>query len=279
MSNIKLFESNQIRTVWNEADEKWYFVVEDVVSVLTESNDPKQYVKRMRQRDKELAKGWVQFVPTLWVETAGGKQRMGCASAKGLLRIIQSIPSPKAEPFKLWLAQVGSDRLDEIENPELATQRTRELYKLKGYPDDWIEKRMRSIAIREELTEEWKNRGVKEQIEYSILTAEISKATFGLTPSEYKKVKGLKSQNLRDHMTDLELIFSMLGEASTTEIVKTQNPVGFTQNKKAAKQGGAVAGNARRELESRTGKKVVSTDNYLPESKKIKELKKGKEEK
>ena len=232
----------------------------------------------MRQRDKELAKGWVQFVPTLWVETAGGKQRMGCANAKGLLRIIQSIPSPKAEPFKLWLAQVGSDRLDEIENPELATQRTRELYKLKGYPEDWIEKRMRSIAIREDLTEEWKNRGVKEKIEYSILTAEISKATFGLTPSEYKTVKGLKSQNLRDHMTDLELIFSMLGEASTTEIVKTQDPKGFIQNKKAAKQGGAVAGNARRELESRTGKKVVSTDNYLSQAKKNKELKDGKEE-
>jgi DNA-damage-inducible protein D len=204
---------------------------------------------------------------------------MGCANAKGLLRIIQSIPSPKAEPFKLWLAQVGSDRLDEIENPELATQRTRELYKLKGYPEDWIEKRMRSIAIREELTEEWKNRGVKEKIEYSILTAEISKATFGLTPSEYKIVKGLKRQNLRDHMTDLELIFSMLGEASTTEIVKTQDPKGFIQNKKAAKQGGDVAGNARRELESRTGKKVVTTDNYLSEAEKNKELKKGKEEK
>ena len=276
MSNIKLFESKQIRTVWNETDEKWYFVVEDVILVLTDSKDPKQYTKRMRQRDEELAKGWVQIVPTLWVETAGGKQRMGCANAKGLLRIIQSVPSPKAEPFKLWLAQVGSDRLDEIENPELATQRTRELYKLKGYSDDWIEKRMRSIAIREELTEEWKNRGVKEQIEYSILTAEISNATFGLTPSQYKKIKGLKSQNLRDHMTDLELIFSMLGEASTTEIVKTQNPKGFIQNQKAAKQGGTVAGNARKELESRTGKKVVSTDNYLPGGKKNKELKKGK---
>ncbi len=227
MSNIKLFESKQIRTVWNEADQKWYFVVEDVILVLTDSKDPKQYIKRMRQRDEELAKGWVQFVPTLWVETAGGRQRMGCANTKGLLRIIQSIPSPKAEPFKQWLAQVGSDRLEEIENPELATQRTRDLYKLKGYPDDWIEKRMRSIAIREELTEEWKNRGVKEQIEYSILTAEISKATFGLTPSEYKKVKGLKSQNLRDHMTDLELIFSMLGEASTKEIVINTNPEGF----------------------------------------------------
>ncbi len=279
MSNIKLFESKQIRTVWNETDGKWYFVVADVVSVLTDTPNPSDYLKKMRKRDEELSKGWGQFVTPLSVDTIGGKQKLNCASAKGLLRIIQSIPSPKAEPFKLWLAQVGSDRLDEIENPELATQRARELYKLKGYSDDWIEKRMRSIAIREELTEEWKNRGVKEQIEYSILTAEISKATFGLTPSEYKKVKGLKSQNLRDHMTDLELIFSMLGEASTTEIVKTQNPKGFIQNKKAAKQGGAVAGNARLELESRTGKKVVSTDNYLSEAKKNKELKKGKEEK
>jgi DNA-damage-inducible protein D len=276
MSNIKLFESKQIRTVWNESDQKWYFVVEDVVAVLTESSDPKQYIKRMRQRDEELAKGWVQIVPTLSVDTAGGKQKMGCANAKGLLRIIQSIPSPKAEPFKLWLAQVGSDRLDEIENPELATQRTRELYKLKGYPDDWIEKRMRSIAIREELTDEWKTRGVKEQKEYAILTAEISKATFGLTPSEYKKVKGLKSQNLRDHMNDLELIFSMLGEASTTAIVKTRNPKGFIENKIAAKQGGSVAGKARRDLEIKTGQKVVSTENYLPESKKNKQITKGK---
>lgn len=269
MANIKLFESKQIRSVWNETEDKWYFVVEDVISVLTDSKDPKQYIKRMRQRDVELAQGWVQFVPTLSVNTAGGKQKMGCANAQGLLRIIQSIPSPKAEPFKLWLAQVGSDRLEEIENPELATQRTRELYKLKGYADDWIEKRMRSIAIREELTDEWKSRKVKEQKEYAILTAEISKATFGLTPSEYKKVKGLKSQNLRDHMTDLELIFSMLGEASTTAIVKTQNPIGFTENQQVAKQGGAVAGNARKELESKTGQKVVSEKNYLPEKKKI----------
>jgi DNA-damage-inducible protein D len=274
MSNIKLFESKQIRTVWNEADQKWYFVVEDVIAVLTDSSDPKQYIKRMRQRDNELSKGWVQFVPLLLVDTAGGRQKMGCANAKGLLRIIQSIPSPKAEPFKQWLAQVGSDRLDEIENPELAAQRTRELYKAKGYPDDWIEKRMRSIAIREELTGEWKTRDVKEQIDYAILTAEISKATFGLTPSEYKKFKGLKSQNLRDHMTDLELIFSMLGEASTTEIVKTKNPRGFIENRKAAKQGGAVAGNARRELEGRTGRRVVSKENYLPESQKIKQIKK-----
>ncbi|MEO5649334.1 MAG: Bro-N domain-containing protein [Ginsengibacter sp.] len=272
MSNIKLFESKQIRTVWNEAEQKWYFVVEDVIAILTESTDPKQYIKRMRQRDGELAKGWVQIVPTLSVETAGGKQKMGCANAQGLLRIIQSIPSPKAEPFKLWLAQVGSDRLDEIENPELATQRTRELYKLKGYSDDWIEKRMRSIAIREELTDEWKKNDVKLQKEYAILTAEISKATFGITPSEYKKVKGLKSQNLRDHMNDLELIFSMLGEASTTAIVKTKNPKGFIENKKVAKQGGSVAGKARLDLETKTGRKVVSFENYLPASKKTKKL-------
>ena len=210
----------------------------------------------MLSRNEMLKSNWGTICTLVEMEAADGKRRKIQASdTKGLLRIIQSIPSPKAEPFKQWLAQVGSDRLDEIENPELAAQRTRELYKAKGYPDDWIEKRMRSIAIREELTGEWKNRGVKEQIEYSILTAEISKATFGLTPSEYKKVKGLKSQNLRDHMTDLELIFSMLGEASTTEIVKTKNHKGFLQNQKVARQGGAVAGNARRELESKQVKK------------------------
>ena len=274
MSNIKLFESKQIRTVWNEADEKWYFVVADVVKVLTDTQNPTDYIKKMRKRDEELSKGWGQFVPTLPVDTVGGKQNLNCANAKGLLRIIQSIPSPKAEPFKLWLAQVGSDRLDEIENPQLATQRTRELYKLKGYPDDWIEKRMRSIAIREELTDEWKTRGVKEHKEYAILTAEISKATFGVIPSDHKKIKGLKSQNLRDHFTDLELIFSMLGEASTTAIVKTKNPKGFIQNKVVAKQGGAIAGNARKALEIKTGEKVVSKDNYLPEGKLNKLLKK-----
>ena len=276
MNNIKLFESKQIRSVWSESDQKWYFVVADVVQILTDSPNPTDYIKKMRKRDDLLSQGWGQLVTPLLVDTAGGKQKLNCANAQGLLRIIQSIPSPKAEPFKLWLAQVGSDRLDEIENPELATQRTRELYKLKGYPDDWIEKRMRSIAIREELTEEWRNRDVKEQKEYAILTAEISKATFGLTPSAYKKVKGLKSQNLRDHMNDLELIFSMLGEASTTAIVKAQNPKGFIQNKQVARQGGAVAGKARRDLETKTGKKVVSSENYLPESKKNKQLNKGK---
>jgi DNA-damage-inducible protein D len=270
MSNIKLFESKQIRTVWNESDQKWYFVVADVVQVLTDTPNPSDYIKKMRKRDEQLSQGWGQIVTPLSVETAGGKQKLNCANAQGLLRIIQSIPSPKAEPFKLWLAKVGSERLEEIENPELATQRTREIYKLKGYPDDWIEKRMRSIAIREELTDEWKNRGIKEQIEYSILTAEISKATFGLTPSEYKMLKGLKSQNLRDHMTDLELIFSMLGEASTKEIVVNTNPLGFIENKRVAKAGGKIAGDARKQLEIKSGKKVVSKENYLPESRKKK---------
>jgi hypothetical protein len=268
MSSIKLFESKQIRSVWNEAEGKWYFSVQDVVGILTESTDVKQYIKKMLRRDEQLKSNWGTICTPVEMLAADGKKRkIQAANAKGLLRIIQSVPSPKAEPFKLWLAQVGSDRLDEIENPELATQRTRALYKLKGYSDDWIEKRMRGIAIREELTDEWKNRGVKQQMEYSILTAEISKATFGLSPSEYKKLKGLKSQNLRDHMTDLELIFSMLGEASTTAIVKTQQPEGFEENKKAAKQGGAVAGNARRELESKTGQRIVSNQNYLPEKK------------
>ncbi|MEI6346829.1 MAG: Bro-N domain-containing protein [Bacteroidota bacterium] len=276
MNNIKLFESKQIRSVWDEANQKWYFSVQDVIEILAESNDPKQYIKKMLSRDNLLKSNWGTICTPVKMKTADGKNRMIQASdTKGLLRIIQSIPSSKAEPFKLWLAQVGADRLEEIENPELATQRTRELYKLKGYPDDWIEKRMRSIAIREELTNEWKDRGVKEKIEYSILTAEISKATFGLTPSEYKVVKGLKSQNLRDHMTDLELIFSMLGEASTTAIVKTKNPKGFTQNKKVAKEGGKIAGDARVALELKTGETIISSENYLPESKKNKELKKN----
>ena len=264
MSSIKLFESRQVRSVWSEDEAKWYFVVADVVRALTDTPNPGDYIKKMRRRDEELAKGWGQIVTPLSIDTAGGRQKLNCADAKGLLRIVQSIPSSKAEPFKLWLAQVGTDRLEEIDNPELATQRTRELYKLKGYQDDWIEKRMRSIAIREELTEEWQNRGIQEKVEYAILTAEISKATFGVTPSEYKKIKGIKQQNLRDHMNDLELIFSMLGEASTTEIVRTKNPRGFDSNKRVARQGGNIAGTARRALEKETGRKVVSEENYLP---------------
>lgn len=264
MSSIKLFESKKIRSVWNEGEKKWYFSVQDVIEVLTETPNAKDYIKKMKKRDDALNSNWGTICPLVEMQAADGKMRKVQASdKKGLLRIIQSIPSPKAEPFKEWLAQVGSDRLDEIENPELATKRTRELYKLKGYSEDWIEKRMRSIAIREELTDEWKSRGVKEHKEYAILTAEISKATFGISPKDHKTIKGLKSQNLRDHMSDLELIFSMLGEASTNAIVKTKSPLGFIENKKVAKQGGNVAGNARKELEEKTGKKVVSKENYL----------------
>lgn len=234
MSNIKLFDSQQIRSVFNEADQKWYFSIQDVVQVLTNSPNASDYIKKMRKRDASLSEGWGQIVNLLSLETSGGKQKVNCANTQGLLRVIQSIPSPKAEPFKLWLAQVGYERLKEIENPELATQRTRDLYKQKGYPDDWVEKRMRSIAIREELTDDWKNHDVKEQKEYAILTAEISKATFGILPSQHKELKGLKRENLRDHMSDLELIFSMLGEASTTTIVKTQYLKGFIENKNVA---------------------------------------------
>ncbi len=274
-TSIKLFQQKQVRSVWDEREEKWYFSVQDVVEVLTETVDAKDYIKKMKKRDPQLNSNWGTICPPVEMIAADGKRRkIQAADAKGLLRIIQSIPSPKAEPFKLWLAQVGAERLEEIENPELASQRARELYKLKGYPEDWIEKRMRSIAIREELTDEWKKHGIEQQTEYAILTAEISKATFGLTPKEYKEVKGLKSQNLRDHMTDLELIFSMLGEASTTEIVKKKNPIGFTENQTAARQGGKIAGDARRALELETGENVVSATNYLPEKKQTKQINK-----
>ena len=228
----------------------------------------------------DVFKGGGQIATPLGLEfdTAGGRQLLQCWNTEGIFRLIQSIPSPKAEPFKRWLARVGYERIQEIEDPELATKRTRALYKAKGYSDDWIEKRMRSIAIRDELTDEWKKRGVREQREYAILTAEISKATFGLTPTQYAEFKKLKRENLRDHMTDLELIFSMLGEASTTEIARTRDVQGFPKNKQAAREGGAVAGNARRELEHKSGRKVVTRENYLAlaqAAKKAKQLKKS----
>lgn len=213
VTKIAIFKGQRVRKILFKNE--WWFAVEDVVLALIDSNDPKQYIQRMKLRDHELAKGWVQIVRTLLIDTVGGKQRMNCANTEGIFRIIQSIPSPKAEPFKRWLARVGYERVQEIEDPELATKRTRMLYKAKGYSDAWIEKRMRGIEIRETLTDEWRKREVKEQIEYAILTAEISKATFGMTPTEYKKLKRLKRENLRDHMDDLELIFTMLGEAAT----------------------------------------------------------------
>ncbi len=273
-TKIALFQTKEIRKTLH-ADE-WWFVVEDVVLALIESRDPKQYIQRMKQRDPELRKGWVQIVHTLSIPTEGGAQPMLCANTEGIFRLIQSIPSAKAEPFKRWLAKVGYERVQEIENPELATKRTRALYKAKGYSDDWIEKRMRSIAIRDELTDEWKKRGVKEQRDYAILTSEISKAAFGLTPADYAKLKGLKRQNLRDHMTDLELIFSMLGDAATTEIARTKDALGFPENQQAAKDGGTVAGSARRDLEEKSGRKVISSENFLALSQSVQKVKKPK---
>lgn len=274
--NIALFQGKQIRkTIYNN---EWWFSVNDIIEALTDSSDPAQYFKRMKERDAELAKltdqGGVQFVPPLMleVETAGGKQKAYCWNTEGLFRLIQSVPSPKAEPLKRWLAKVGYERIQEIEDPELATKRTRMLYKLKGYSEDWIEKRMRGIAIREELTEEWQKRGAREQKDYEILTAEISKATFGVTPNQYKKLKGLKRQNLRDHMDDFELIFNMLGERSTTEIHRNENSLGLPKLKSDAKAGGSIAGNARKALEKRLGRSVVSKKNYLKNSQSNKTL-------
>lgn len=270
-TKIAIFQKKEIRKTLYQ--DEWWFVVEDVVLALIDSNDPKQYIQRIKLRDPELAKGYVQFVHTLSVPTSGGHQMMNCANAEGIFRIIQSIPSPKAEPFKRWLARVGYERVQEIEDPELATKRTRAIYRAKGYPEAWIEKRMRGIEVRETLTNEWKNRGVREGREYAILTAEISRATFGMTPSEYQKFKGLKKENLRDHMNDLELIFAMLGEASTTEIAKNKNVRGFPENKIAAYEGGSVAGKARKDLEKKSGKKVSTRKNYLLKTENKKRLK------
>jgi len=259
---IAVFKGKKIRRIIYQNE--WWFVVNDVVLALTDLPNVQDYIKKMRKRDNELSKGWGQFVTPLLVKTSGGGQKLNCANTEGIFRIIQSIPSPKAEPFKRWLARVGYERIQEIENPELATKRTRALYKAKGYSDD---------AIREELTDQWQKRGIKEQKEYEILTAEISKATFEMTPSAYKKHKGLKRENLRDHMTDLELIFSMLGEASTKEIAINKDTQGFIENKQAAFEGGSVAGNARRELERKSGKKVINRENYKKLSQNKKRLK------
>jgi hypothetical protein len=276
MTSIKLFEEKNVRSVYNEQEEKWYFSIVDVVEVLTESPNPQVYWRVLKKRLLAEGNQTVTNCNALKMLAIDGKMRMtDVADTEQLLRLIQSIPSPKAEPFKQWLAQVGAERIAEIENPELAQARIRATYKAKGYSDAWIEKRIRGIQVRDELTNEWKQRGVKEGKEYSILTAEISKATFGIIPSEYKSLKGLSksSENLRDHMTDLELIFTMLGEASTTEIAKNKDAQGFVENHKAAKAGGTVAGNARKELEKKSGTKIVSKQNFidLAENKKLEE--------
>jgi len=271
-TKIALFKGKKIRKIiYNN---EWWFSVVDVIEVLTDSVDPKDYWYRMKIRVKsedgiELS----TICRQLKLIAQDGKMReTDCANTETTFRIIQSIPSPKAEPFKRWLAKVGYERIKEIEDPELATKRTRILYKLKGYSEDWIEKRMRGIAIREELTDEWQKRGAKEQKEYEILTAEISRATFGVTPSQYKKLKKLDRENLRDHMDDFELIFTMLGERSTTEIHRTEKSKGMSKLKSDAKAGGDIAGGARKKLEKRLGRSIVSKNNFkrLNENKKIK---------
>jgi DNA-damage-inducible protein D len=261
-TNIAVFRSKEIRkTIHNN---EWWFSVVDICDVLTKSTDPGAYWRKLKQRLKQEGSEPVTFCHGLKLVAPDGKfRKTDCANTEGIFRIIQSIPSPKAEPFKRWLAKVGYERVQEIDDPELATKRTRALYKAKGYSDDWIEKRMRGIAIREELTDEWKKREVRREKEYAILTAEIAKAAFGVTPGEHKKLKGLVRENLRDHMTDLELIFSMLGEAATTEITRVDDAKGFQENKHAAHKGGEVAGTARKDLEKKTRKKVVSSGNYI----------------
>ena len=271
-TKIAIFRNRKIRKTIHKNE--WWFVIVDVVAALTDSIQPDGYIKDMRRRDPELSKGWGQIAIPLSVQTSGGMQKLNCANTEGIFRIIQSIPSPKAEPFKRWLARIGYERVQEIEDPELAQKRARALYKLKGYPEDWIERRMRSIAIREELTDEWQKHGVELAKEYEILTAEISRATFGMTPSEHKKIKGLKRENLRDHMSDLELLFSQLGEAATTEITKTEHPHGFERNKRVSRRGGKIAGDARSNLEKETGRKIITSQNYLPKKQSKKLLKK-----
>lgn len=271
-----VFQGKGIRRIWH--GEEWWYSVVDVVGILSDSQDPGNYWKVLKHRlSKEGGDETVTNCNRLKLIAEDGKLRLtDCANTETLFRLIQSIPSKKAEPFKRWLAKVGYERVQEIENPELAQKRMRELYRAKGYSDIWIEKRLRGIAVRDELTGEWDKRGIETDIEFSILTAEISKATFGLTPSEYLAHKGLKRQNLRDHMNDLELIFTMLGEAATTEIARSTDAQGFDENRDAAKDGGAVSGEARRDLETRTGRTIISGENYLDIPEKVKRLNKKK---
>jgi DNA-damage-inducible protein D len=267
MSHGKMvvFESKSIRRAWH--NDEWFFSVVDVCGALTDSHDAGAYWRKLKQRLKAEGSEVVTNCHGLKLEASDGKKyTTDCAGTKIMFRIIQSIPSPKAEPFKQWLAQVGYERILEIENPELAQERMKQLYEQKGYPKDWIDKRLRGIAIRQNLTDEWQERGITKERDFSILTAEIARATFGVTPSKHKDLKGLskKNENLRDHMTDLELIFTMLGERVTTEISQSEKPDTFEKNKKVAKRGGSVAGTARRETEKELGRSVVSKENFLP---------------
>ena len=263
-TQLAVFRGKTIRkTIYKN---EWWFSVIDIVQSLVDSSRPRKYWSDLKT--KLIKEGYAEVSEKIGqlnlINTLGGKQKMNCASTEGILRIIQSIPSVKAEPMKRWLAKVGFERIQEIEDPELATKRTRFLYKAKGYPDSWIEKRMRGIAIREELTDEWQKRGAKKDLDYKILTSEISKATFGITHSQYKKIKGLKRQNLRDHMDDFELIFTMLGERSTTEIHKVEDSEGMKKLKEDANDGGEIAGVARRKLEKRLKRSIITKSNFLP---------------
>jgi len=263
-NKIIVFESKKIRRVYH--NDEWWFSVVDVVAALTDSADSGAYWRKLKQRLIAEGSQSVTNCHGLKLEASDGKMRKtDCANTQGMFRIIQSIPSPKAEPFKQWLAQVGYERVKEIENPELAQERMKEIYEQKGYSQDWIDKRLRGIAIRQNLTDEWKERGINSTTDFAILTAEISKATFGITPSEYKNFKGLlkKNENLRDHMTDLELIFTMFGEKVTTEISKKEKPDTLVKSKKVAKRGGKVAGKARKDTEKELGGSVMSRQNYL----------------
>ncbi len=268
---LVVFQGKKIRRTW--FNDEWWFSVVDIVEALTESGRARKYWSDLKKRLTEEGFELSAKIGQLKLMSSDGKSySTDCVNTKNAFRIIQSIPSKKAEPFKQWLAEVGYQRVQEIENPELAQKRMRELFKAKGYSEDWIEKRVRGIAIRDELTDEWKKRGVLEEREYAILTAEISKATFGMTPSEYKRFKGLKKENLRDHMNDLELIFSMLGERVSTEITRKEDAQGYREVEGAAKRGGRVAGNARKETEKELGRPVTSRENYLAEPEKKKKL-------
>ena len=267
--SLVVFQGKNIRRTW--FNDEWWFSVIDIIGVLTQTDRARKYWSDLKVKLTEEGFEVSEKIGQLKLMAEDGKLRLtDCATTKNMFRIVQSIPSPKAEPFKQWLAQVGYDRVLEIQNPELAQKRMKEIYKAKGYSDDWIEKRVRGIAIRDELTDEWKKRGLLEEREYAILTAEISKATFGMTPSEYKEFKGLKKENLRDHMNDLELIFTMLGERVSTEITRKEDAQGYPQVEDAAKRGGRVAGNARKETEKELGRPITSNENYLDTSEKEK---------
>ena len=261
-NSIQLFEDRKIRTAWDEEKEEWYFSVQDVVAVLSESTDPKQYIKKMRARDPQLSANWGTICTPVQMLAADGKQRkVQAANTEGILRIIQSIPSPKAEPFKRWLAQVGRERIEETIDPEQAIDRALETYLKKGYSEDWIHQRILSIRVRNELTAEWQARGVEQGREYAILTDEITKAWSGMTPRQYKNLKGLKKENLRDNMSTLEIVLNMLAETTTTELSKAHRPEGFEESRIVARRGGKVAGDARRAIEADTGRPAVTAQN------------------